>query len=78
MKTLTKKGLVLAGAFAVFGALALAPRPGHSADSGVDKNSPEYQRAYRDAYNKSYSEAQAAEQKKIEEEESEQQSGCCG
>jgi hypothetical protein len=79
MKTMTKKGLTLAMAVAVLGALAVAPRTGYSADSeAVDKNSPEYQRAYRDSYNQAYSQSQAAEQKKLEEEESEKQGGCCG
>ena len=87
MKTMTKKGLTLAMALAVLGSLALTPRTGYSAEGdtdtsgiggGVDKNSPEYQRAYRDSYNKAYSQAQAAEQKKIEEEDSKEQGGCCG
>lgn len=78
MRTMTKKGLTLAMAAAVLGALAVAPRSGYSADSGTDKNSPEYQRAYRDSYNKAYSKSQAAEQKKLEEEDSQKQGGCCG
>lgn len=77
MKTMTKKGLTLAMAVAVLGALAVAPPTGYSADS-VDKNSPEYQRAYRDSYNRAYSQSQAAEQKKIEDEESKEEGGCCG
>ena len=84
MKTMTKKGLTLAMAIAVLGSLALVPRTGHSAEGdpqiggGADPNSPEYQRAYRDSYNKAYSDAQAAEQKKIEEEDSKEEGGCCG
>ncbi len=77
MKTMTKKGLTLAMAVAVLGALAIAPRDGFSADA-VDKNSPQYQREYRDSYNQAYTKAQAAEQKKIEDEQSESSGGCCG
>lgn len=82
MGTMTKKGLTLAMAAAVLGALAVVPRTGYGADSTTppaeDKNSPEYQRAYRDSYNNAYSKAQAAEQKKLEEEDSQKQGGCCG
>lgn len=77
MRTMTKKGLTLAMAAAVLGALAVAPRTGYSAEA-TDKNSPEYQRAYRDSYNSAYSKSQAAEQKKLEEEDSQKQGGCCG
>ena len=80
MRTNTKMGLTLAMAVAVLGALAISPQVGYSADSdsGVDTNSPAYQRAYRDAYNKSYTKSQAAEQKNLEDKESEKQGGCCG
>ena len=78
MRTMTKKGLTLAMAAAVLGALAVAPRTGYGADGGDPKNSPEYQRAYRDSYNSAYSKSQAAEQKKLEEKDSKEEGGCCG